>query len=105
IKAKSAISSLHKLSPQKATVIEEDGTHIERAIQDIAVGSSILVKASQVVPLDGIVTSGTSSVNLVHLTGESFPVPKKTGDAVAAGAKNLEGALTLQITHSSADST
>lgn len=105
VKAKSAISSLHKLSPQKATVIEEDGNHIERAIQDIVVGSSILVKASQVVPLDGIVINGDSSVNLVHLTGESFPIPKKINDKVPAGAKNLEGALTIKVTHSSSDST
>lgn len=104
-KAKSAISSLHKLSPTKACVIESDGMLIERSIKDVAVGNHILVKSSQVVPLDGIVVDGISSVNLVHLTGENLPVRKKITDAVPAGARNLEGALTLVVTHTSADST
>ena len=56
-------------------------------------------------PLDGIVLEGTSSVNLVHLTGESLPVTKRPQDTVQAGALNLEGALALQVTHTSSDST
>ncbi len=104
-KAKSSISSLHKLSPTKATVIDVDGTHIERSVIDIPVGAVILVKASQIVPLDGIVINGISSVNLSYLTGENFPVEKKVNDEVPAGAKNLEGALTIQITKTSSDST
>ncbi len=104
-KAKSAIRSLHRLSPTKATVVEADGLLVERSLQDIRVGVSILVKAGQIVPLDGLVTAGASSVNLVHLTGESLPVTKIIGDQVAAGARNLDGALTLQVTHTSADST
>lgn len=104
-RAKNAISSLHKLSPTRATVIDEEGMLIEKAISDVKIGSKILVKSSQIVPLDGIVIEGISSVNLVHLTGENLPVTKKVGDQVAAGARNMEGALTLQVTHTSADST
>ena len=55
--------------------------------------------------MDGVVIDGISSVNLVHLTGESVPVTKKVGDDVQAGARNLEGALTLTVTHTSNDST
>lgn len=104
-KAKSAISSLHKLSPTRASVLQEDGTLIERSLPEIAVGEKILVKSGQVVPLDGQVLEGISSVNLVHLTGENFPVTKKIGDEVAAGALNLEGALVLQVSRTSSDST
>lgn len=104
-KAKSAISSLHQLSPSKATVIDEDGTLIDRSIKDIPVGTHILVKASQVVPLDGVVIDGISSVNLYHLTGENFPIKKEIHDQVPAGAKNLDGALTLKVTATSHDST
>lgn len=104
-KAKSSISSLHKLSPSKATVINPDGTLLERAINDISLGTSILIKSGQIVPLDGIVIDGISSVNLVHLTGENFPVTKTLHDSVQAGARNLEGSLTLTVTHVSADST
>lgn len=104
-KAQSAISSLHKLSPTKAVVIEAEGLHIERALNEIEVGEQILVKSGEVVPLDGIVKKGISSVNLVHITGENLPVRKQVNDTVAAGALNLEGALTLQVTHTSSDST
>lgn len=104
-KAKGAISSLHKLSPTRATVIEPDGTLIERAIKDIPLSTPILVKAGQIVPLDGTVTEGSSSVNLVHLTGENLPVTKTIGDEVPAGGRNLEGTLTLTVTRTSADST
>ena len=104
-KAKSSISSLSKLSPTRATVVEEDGLHIEKALSDINVGTSILVKSGEVVPLDGLVIKGTSSVNLVHLTGENLPVRKTVNDEVAAGARNMEGALVLKVTHTSSDST
>lgn len=104
-KAKNAISSLHKLTPAKATVIQPDGTIIDRALSDIEVGTIILAKSGEVIPLDGDVIEGASSVNLIHLTGENVPVQKKVGDTVAAGARNLEGALTIRVTHTSADST
>lgn len=104
-KAKSSISSLHKLAPTRACVIESDGTVIERAIADVSVGTHILIKSGQIVPLDGKVIDGASSVNLVHLTGENFPITKVIGDIVPAGARNLEGFLTLIVTHTSADST
>lgn len=104
-KAKGAISALHRLTPTRACVVDSDGTILERAIGDVAVGTTILVKAGQVVPLDGTVTEGASSVDLVHLTGESVPVTARVGDTVAAGARTIEGALTLRVTHTSSDST
>jgi Zn2+/Cd2+-exporting ATPase len=104
-KAKSALASLKKLSPQKAFVIEPDGTMHERSVKDIAAGTTIHVKAGQIVPLDGNVIAGASFLNLVHLTGESVPVPCKIGDSVPAGARNLEGALTVEVTRTSSDST
>lgn len=104
-KAKSAISSLHRLSPSKAWVLNADGTISERSIKDITVGSLLLIKAGQIVPLDGVVVEGISSVNLVHLTGENMPVLKKLADIVPAGARNMEGMLTIRVSHTSTDST
>lgn len=104
-KAKGAIGALHKLTPTKACVVTAEGMLLDRAIADIEVGTVILVKAGQVVPLDGQVIGGSSSVDMVHLTGESVPVTKEVGDHVAAGARTIEGALTLKITHTSSDST
>jgi heavy metal translocating P-type ATPase len=104
-KAKNAISSLHKLSPTTAFILRDDGTIVETSVKEIPVNSLILVKSGQVVPLDGEVIEGLSSVNLVHLTGENFPERKQLGDLVPAGASNLEGSLTLQVLRTNADST
>jgi heavy metal translocating P-type ATPase len=103
-KAKSAISSLHKLSPTKACIVESDGTLRELSVKDINPGIHILVKAGEIVPLDGKVIAGSSSVNLVHLTGENMPITKKIGDSVPAGGRNLEGALTLSVETTSTES-
>ena len=104
-KAKGAIRSLEKLTPSRAFVLRNDGSLIERALRDIRIGELILVKAGSVVPLDGLVMAGASSVNLVHLTGENLPVSKCEGDQVPAGAHNYEGSLTIQVTLESSDST
>ncbi|MFI5343925.1 MAG: heavy metal translocating P-type ATPase [Chlamydiales bacterium] len=104
-KAKGSLNQLHKLSPTKATVIGANGHLIERSIKDISIDTIILVRAGEIVPLDGKVIDGISSVNLVHLTGESLPIMKKIDDEIPAGARNLDGTLTISVTHTSADST
>ncbi len=104
-KTKGALISLRRLSPKTALIIEPDGTIIERSVRDIATNTPILIKAGEVVPLDGKVVSGSSFVNLVHLTGESEPISKRVGDEVPAGAHNFDGTLTLSVTRQSTDST
>lgn len=104
-KTKSALISLRRLSPKTALVEQNDGSFIERSTSEISIGDKILVKASEVVPLDGEVVDGSSYVNLFHLTGESQPLSKRIGDQVQAGAYNLDGTLTLRVNRSSADST
>lgn len=104
-KTKSALLSFHKLSPRTACVITSDGTLFDRSIHEIEIGTLLLVKAGEVVPLDGQVKEGSSFVNLVHLTGESQPISKKIGDEIPAGAGNLDGTLTIRVTRASADST
>lgn len=104
-KAQGALGHLRRLSPERVFVVEPDGHLIERSVKDISVGTTILVKVGEVVPLDGEVIHGASSVNLVHLTGENLPVLKEKGDSVPAGARNLEGALTLRVTESNVTST
>lgn len=104
-KAKNSINSLHSLSPTKACVIDKQGMILERSVKDIAIGTHILIRANQLVPLDGTIIAGISSVNLVHLTGENLPITKRRGEEVPAGARNLEGTLTVEVTRTSADST
>lgn len=104
-KTKGALLSLNRLSPRFACVIDEDGTLFEKSIKEVSTGTRLLIKAGEIVPLDGIVVEGSSFINLFHLSGESHPVPKKKGDEVQAGARNLDGTLTIQVTRSSHDST
>jgi len=104
-KAKGAISSLYKLSPSTATIVGDQGEHHTLSVKDVVPGTLILIKAGEVVPLDGMVVDGASSVNLVHLTGENAPITKKIGDNVPAGAQNLEGTLTLQVRRPATEST
>jgi Zn2+/Cd2+-exporting ATPase len=104
-KTRSSILTLHKISPRTAFVVEENGDVYETALGDVTVGTKILIKAGEIVPLDGIVVSGRSDLNLVHLTGESVPLSKTVGDEVPAGAGNLDGTLTIVVTRSRGDST
>lgn len=104
-KTKQTVLSLHRLSPKFACIMKEDGSCFEKTVREIDVGTTLLIKAGEVVPLDGTVVSGSSFVNLVHLTGESEPIPKKAGDLLQAGAYNLDGALTMRVERTSQDST
>jgi Cd2+/Zn2+-exporting ATPase len=106
LKAKNALSSLHALVPTKVALIRaEDDEVIERAIQDVQCNSHILVRAGEIVPLDGQIFEGASLVNMEHLTGESIPVRKQVGDIVPSGALLIDGALKIRVTHTSGDST
>ncbi len=105
LKTKSALISLHNLSPSKACIIEKDGHLVEKSVKEIPIGSSILIKAGEVIPLDGIVLHGSSFVNLSHLTGESTPLSKTIGDEIPAGARNLDGSLTIKTVTTAQDST
>ncbi len=104
-KTKGALLNLNRLSPRFACVIASDGTLYDKAIQEVPIGARLLIKAGEIVPLDGIVVDGNSFVNLLHLTGESHPVAKKKGDETQAGARNLDGTLTIEVTRTSRDST
>jgi heavy metal translocating P-type ATPase len=104
-KAKGALINLHHLSPALGIVIEKDGTLFQKSVREIHVGTHLLVRAGEVVPLDGKVVDGSSYVNLVHLTGESVPVSKTAGDEVQAGSRNLDGTLTVEVTKTSGEST
>lgn len=104
-KTKGTLSHLNQLSPRMAFVVSDNGTLYEKSVKEISIGSLCLIKAGEVVPLDGIVVEGSSFVNLFHLTGEAEPIAKKAGDDVPAGARNFDGTLTIRVTRTSADST
>jgi heavy metal translocating P-type ATPase len=104
-KARSALHNLNNLAPKFAHVVAPDGIVFEKAVREIEVGTPLLIRQGEIAPLDGTVIEGTSSVNLVHLTGESLPNLVQVGSLVPAGARNLDSALTIQVTRTSSDST
>lgn len=103
-KTRSAVKALMNLAPKRA-VVRRDGGEVEIAIEEIDVGEVFLVKPGQSVATDGIVLSGTSSVNQAPVTGESVPIEKTPEDAVFAGSINGEGALEVRATKTFANNT
>ncbi|NGX63272.1 MAG: putative cadmium-transporting ATPase [Candidatus Anoxychlamydiales bacterium] len=104
-RTKNAIYNLNKIAPSKAFVINEDKTISQKSLKDIKVKTKILIKAGEIIPLDGVIIDGYSQVNEVHLTGESLPVVKKINDLVYAGTINIDGSISVEVTKTSADST
>jgi len=104
-KAKSAIHNLNHIAPKFAYVLAPDKTLFEKSVKEITPGTHLFIKTGEIVPLDGTIIEGSSSVNLVHLTGESLPLPKTIGDTLPAGARNLEAALVIEVTRTNSDST
>ncbi|KAM0938995.1 putative P-type ATPase, HAD superfamily, P-type ATPase, transmembrane domain superfamily [Dioscorea sansibarensis] len=74
-------------------------------VSDLEVGSFILVRAGEAVPVDGEVFQGASTVTIEHLTGETKPLERKVGDAIPGGARNLEGMMIIKASKSWKDST
>jgi len=96
-RVRSSIAGLLKLSPSSAT-IRVDGGEVEKHIHDVRVGDVAIVRPGQRIPVDGVVVSGSSSVNQALITGESVPVEREVGGEVFAGSINEEGFLEIRAT-------
>ncbi len=92
-----AIRALMGLRAKTATVVR-DGEQVEVPVEDVASGDLVLVRPGEKVPVDGIVVSGTSTVDESMLTGESVPVEKQAGDNVYGATVNAQGAFTMRAT-------
>jgi Cu+-exporting ATPase len=95
---KKRLMSLGVIQPNNAAPVEE-----EVPVRDLVVGDRVLVKPGMRVPIDGKVESGTSSVDESMLTGEPLPVTRTTGDDVFGGTLNRDGALTVRVTATGAN--
>ena len=89
-KTSDAITKLMNLVPKTATV-ERDGQEIQVPVEDVQLGETLIVKAGESVPVDGIVIEGFSSVDESALTGESIPVEKHIGDKVIGATTSKSG--------------
>lgn len=91
-RASSAIRKLLDLSPKEATVLV-DGREERKAVEDVEVGQTLLIKPGDRVPLDAEITNGQSQLDESWLSGESLPVDKQLGDQILSGSINGGGAL------------
>lgn len=104
--ARQAIKALMDISPSTARFIcPTDGDLEEKPVEEVPTGVTVLVRPGERIPLDGVITKGTTSVNQAPITGESMPLPKQPGDKVYAGTINGEGAFEFRSTRPASDTT
>jgi len=98
-----AIRALLKLTPQTARRIRADGGDEEVPLEQIHIGDRLRVRPGEAVPVDGVVTDGSSSVDESMVTGESMPVAKALAATVVGGTINGTGALIIEADKIGAD--
>ena len=103
-KSRKSITSLMQIRPDSANLLKED-TVTEVSPEKVSVGDFILVNPGEKIPLDGIITKGTSSLDTATLTGESLPREVTVGDSAVSGCINLRGTLTIQVSKAFGEST
>ena len=104
-KSRRSISDLMNIRPDYAWVENEKGNLEKRDPDEVPIGTVVTVRPGEKIPMDGIVTSGSSSLNTSALTGESLPRDVETGMAVESGCINLTGVLKIRTTKGFGDST
>jgi Cd2+/Zn2+-exporting ATPase len=105
-RARRAIRALVDQSPKTArTVCPHDGDLMEKPVAEVPVGAIVVVRPGERVPLDGVVTKGTTHVDHAAITGESRPVAKGPGDEVFAGTINGDGAIEFRSSRAAEDTT
>ena len=103
-KSRRNISELMDIRPDYAN-IEVNGTVTKVDPDEVEIGSVIIVKPGEKVPIDGIIVEGTSSLNTAALTGESAPRDCKVGDEIISGCINMSGLLKIKTTKEFGEST
>lgn len=97
-KARSAVSSLVRMTPAGAVVLGPDGSREYMPLARIEPGMKVFIAAGDRIPVDAIVQQGLSELDCSLVTGESDPRPVKAGDTISAGTLNLTGPLTIEVT-------
>lgn len=103
-KSRRNISELMDTRPDYAN-IEKDGTLEQVDPDEVEIGTIIVVQPGEKVPIDGVITEGTSTLNTSALTGESLPRDAKAGDEVISGCINMTGLLKIRTTKEFGEST
>ncbi|MDE6724716.1 MAG: HAD-IC family P-type ATPase, partial [Ruminiclostridium sp.] len=103
-KSRKSISDMMNIRPDYAN-IRRDGQLVEVDPEEVKIGDTIVVKPGERVPLDGVVISGSSSLDTAALTGESLPRQIEEGDDVISGCVNMSGMLEIRVTKEFGQST
>lgn len=104
-RSRASISSLMDIRPDYANLEDSAGTVRKVSPSDVPVGSIIMVKPGEKIPIDGVVISGESSLDTAALTGESMPRDVSEGAEVLSGSLNMTGLLRIKTTSSFGEST
>lgn len=99
-----SISELMDIKPDRATVIR-GGVELSLAPEEVQAGELIVVRPGERIPLDGIITEGSASVDTAALTGEAMPFSKAVGDPVLSGSIDIDGVLRIRVSGVYAEST
>ena len=89
----------------KTLIVERSGQHLEVPIKEVVVGDSFKVSPGEIIPVDGVVLEGSTTVDESLITGESIPLVKKSDDLVVGGSINLDGAIKVSVQESYQKST
>ena len=103
-RSRQSIAKLMDIRPDYAN-IEQNGKFVEVAPEEVSIGQTIVIKAGERIPLDGIVLEGKSTVDTAALTGESLPRDVDPGDDVISGCINQSGLLRVRVTKEFGEST
>ena len=103
-KARSTVAGLARLAPRGALALRDDGSRDFVPIGEIEPGMRLQIAAGDRIPVDGIIRSGSSSLDMSIVTGESAPVAARAGQEVKAGALNLEGPVVIEVSAAARDS-
>ena len=103
-KSRESIAHLMDIRPDVA-VMERDGAEVTVSPEEVPVGSIIIVRPGEKVPLDGVVIEGSTSLNTVALTGETLPRDVIEGDEIISGCVNLSGLVKVRTTKAFGEST
>lgn len=104
-KSRHNISALMDIRPDYANLETDEGESTQVDPDEVEIGSVILVRPGEKIPLDGVILSGVSSLDASALTGESVPRGAAPGDEVLSGCINLSGVLRIRTTRSFGEST
>lgn len=104
-KSRRNISDLMDIRPDYANIEKEDGSLEQMDPDEIEIGTEIVVQPGEKVPIDGVITEGSSTLNTSALTGESLPREAAEGDEVISGCINMTGLLKIRTTKEFGEST